>query len=67
MEGTFCVVVWFDPESGRGIENNVKHDFRVTSNNVAMPAFSARPAVQAATDHHHQVIIDKLIPVDGPG
>jgi hypothetical protein len=65
-EGTFSGVTWFDPESGRGIETTVKHDFQVTSNKLAMPVLSARPPVQAVTDHHHQDITDKLISVDGP-
>jgi hypothetical protein len=65
-EGTFSGVMWFDPESGRGIETNVNHDFKVTSSKIAMPVPSARPPVQAVTDHHHQVITDKLISVHGP-
>jgi hypothetical protein len=61
-EGTFSGVVWFDPELGRGIEVNVNRDFKITSNKVAMPAPSAKPPVQPATDHHHQVITEKLVP-----
>jgi hypothetical protein len=65
-EGTFSGVTWFDPALGRGIETNVNHDFKVTSNKAAMPAPYARPSVQPVTDHHHQIITDKLISVHGP-
>jgi hypothetical protein len=67
-EGTFSGVIWFDPQSGRGIEVNVNHDFKVTSNKAAIrvPPY-AKPPVQAATDYHYQVITDKLISVHGPG
>jgi hypothetical protein len=67
IEGTFSGVVWFDPESGRAVEVNVNHDFNVTSNKFAVPVPYAKPAIQAATDHHHQVIIEKLVLVKGPG
>jgi hypothetical protein len=51
---------------GRGIEVNVNHDFKVTSNKAAMRAAPyATPPLQTATDHHHQVITDKLVSVDG--
>lgn len=62
-EGTFSGVVWFDPESGRGIEVNVNRDFKVTSNKIAMPVPSAKPLVQPATDYYHQVITEKLVSV----
>lgn len=64
-EGTFSGVVWFDPEWGRGIEVNMNRDLKVTSNKIAMPAPSARPAVQAATDHYHVVFIEKLVSLGG--
>ena len=66
-EGTFSGVVWFDPEAGRGVEVNVDRDLKITSNKLAMPAPSARPAVQAATDHYHVVLIEKLVSADGSG
>ncbi len=65
QEGTFSGVIWFDPELGRGIETNANHDFKVTSDKIAMPAPPAKPAVQRVTDHHHQVIIEKLVSVEG--
>jgi hypothetical protein len=67
-EGTFSGVTWFDPQLGRGIEVNVNHDFKVTSNKAAIrvPPY-AKPPVQAVTDHHYQVVTDKLISVHGPG
>jgi hypothetical protein len=64
-EGTFSGVVWFEPESGRGIEANSDRDFRVIWNNrgvtppVPNPA-STGPAPMPA-DHHHQVITEKLV------
>jgi hypothetical protein len=66
-EGTFSGVAWFDPEWGRGIEVNINRDLKVTSNKIAMPAPSARPAVQAATDHYHVAVIEKLVSVEGLG
>ena len=68
--GHFSGVAWFDPELGRGIEGVVTRDFTVTSNKrVASP--QANPTVvgpiQATTDHHHQVITEKLVSVDGLG
>jgi hypothetical protein len=65
-EGTFTGVIWFDPESGRGIETNVNHNFTVTSNNAVLVPY-AKPKMQPVTDHHHQVITDRLISVSGPG
>lgn len=66
-EGTFSGAMWFDPELGRAIEVNVNHDFKVTSNKVAMPVPSAKPPVQPATDYHHQIITEKLVSVKEPG
>jgi hypothetical protein len=62
-EGTFSGVVWFDPQLGWGIEVNVNRDFKITSNKVALPTPCAKPPVQPVTDHHHQVITEKLVPV----
>lgn len=66
-EGTFSGVIWFDPDWGRGIEVNMTRDSKITSNKLAMPAPSARPAVQPATDHYHVVLIEKLVSVGGTG
>ena len=66
-EGTFSGMAWFDPELGRGIEANANRDFKVTSNKLAMPVPSARPPIQPVTDHHHQVITEKLVSVEGLG
>lgn len=66
-EGTFCGVVWFDPEVGRGTEVKVNRDLKVTSNKISMPAPTARPAVQAATDHYHVAMVEKLVSVEGYG
>ena len=69
-EGTFSGVAWFDPELGRGMEVNVAHDFTVTSNKIALPASPGvipKPLMQAVTDHHHQVVTEKLVSVKGPG
>ena len=69
-EGAFSGVVWFDPESGRGIEMNVNHDFTVTSNKVAIPVLPGvipKPLMQPVTDHHHQVITEKLVSVTNGG
>ncbi len=66
-EGTFSGVVWFDPELGRGIEVNINRDLMITSNKIAMPAPSARPAVQAVTDHYHVAVTEKLVSLEGLG
>jgi hypothetical protein len=63
IEGTFSGVVWFDPELGRGIEVNANHDFKVTSKKITMPTPYTKLQVQPATDHHHQVITEKLVSV----
>lgn len=60
-EGTFSGVVWFDPELGRVIEVNVNNDFKVTSNKIAIPSPSAKPAIQVVADHYHQVITERLV------
>lgn len=65
-EGTFSGTMWFDPERGREIEVNMNHDFKVTSNKVAMPVPSAKPSIQPATDYHHQVITEMLVSVKSP-
>jgi hypothetical protein len=67
--GTSSGVVWFDPELGRGIEAVSNRDFTVTSNKIAAAPY-ANPVVggriQAVTDHHHQVITEKLVSVQKP-
>ena len=62
-DGTFSGALWFDPEQGRAIEINVNHDFKLTSNKVAMPAPYAKPPIQPATDYYHQIITEKLVSV----
>jgi hypothetical protein len=68
-DGAFSGVVWFDPESGRGIEVNSNHDFRVTRNSRVVTLPFPNPAdtgpTLATTDHHHQVIAEKLVSVRG--
>jgi hypothetical protein len=59
-DGTFSGVVWFDPESGKGIEVNSNHDFKVTR-------ACAGQTTRVFTDHHHQIITEKLISVNEPG
>ena len=61
-EGTFSGAMWFDPELGRAIEVNSSHNFKVTSNKVAMPAPYAKPPMPPATDYH-QIITEKLVSV----
>jgi hypothetical protein len=68
IAGSFYGVVWFDPESGRGIETVLNRDFTVTSKKpraVAWDPKVAVPLIQPATDHHHQVITEKLVSVGG--
>lgn len=70
-EGTLSGVVWFDPELGRGIDTISNRDFTVTWNKPRAVAPYANPKVagppvQPVTDHHHQVITEKLVSVNGP-
>ena len=67
IEGTYSGVAWFDPEQGRGIEANVTHDFKVTSNKLAKTALIAKPPIQTVTDHHHQVITNKVVSLTDVG
>jgi hypothetical protein len=48
---------------GKGIEVNANHDFKVTSKKITMPTPYTKLQVQAATDHYHQVITEKLVSV----
>lgn len=57
IEGTFSGVLWFDPELGREIESNTKHDFDVTYKRPYV--LHVKPAI--VTDHHHQVVTTKLV------
>jgi hypothetical protein len=68
--GTFSGVAWFDPELGRGIEVVSNRDFTVTSNKMTATPYgnpTRLGPIQPATDHHHQVITEKLVSVQGPG
>jgi hypothetical protein len=68
-DGTFDGVVWFDPESGRGIETNSNHDFKVTRQGrvASLPDPAGAGGSGVTTDQHHQVITEKLVSVEGPG
>jgi hypothetical protein len=68
-DGTFSGVVWFDPESGREIEVNSSHDFKVTRNRrtAILPYPADADPILVATDHHHQVLTEKLVSVKGLG
>ena len=68
-EGTFSGVVWFDPESGRGVEVNSSSDFKVTrkGRTAILPYPAGADPARVFTDHHHQIITEKLISVKGLG
>ncbi len=68
-DGTFSGVAWFDPESGRWIEVNSNHDFKVTRQGCVtiLPDPAGAGSIQLVTDHHHQVITEKLVSVSELG
>jgi serine/threonine protein kinase len=69
MDGTYSGVAWFDPGLGRVIEANSSRDFKVMTNYSVNPQKDPNAAgpLPSIPDQHHQVIIEKLVSVEGLG